>query len=178
LTYRTGERRAIPRLSMLVEARAHLEAINAPAAPKQLAVALERLCRWAEGFKIPHDPAVVSNGYAAIAHLPADLLTQAIAAVTATHRHGVRLPLPAEILQHVQADLDERRQARFKLDQLQRAARIGLVTEKKPTRYRDLPPDQKAEADRIIAETRRALGLKPFEKEDADDGKPNNPPAP
>lgn len=161
LTYRTGERLTIPRLSMLGEARAHVEAINRAATPQELVAQLAILSEWARAFNIPHDAEAVVGGYAGIAHLPPDLLAQAIKATTTTHKFGNRMPLPAEILQHVQENLDERRQAKLKLGLLQRGARIGLVTEARPTPYRKLPPEEKARVDRIIEESLAKIGRKP-----------------
>lgn len=94
-----------------------------PARREEIMMAIDRLANFAEVFNIPADKLKAAAGIysEALKHLPADLINAAINAATATHKYGMRLPLPAELIAHVSGEMAQRRRLLAKLEIMDRA---------------------------------------------------------
>ena len=111
------------RITPMVKAKlpAALRAADAylqPCPVKQFMVEIDDLADWARAFNIPQlDIAAATKFYReSLGHLPADLLRVAFKNIKASHRYGMRLPLPAEIIAGISDDIHKRRQLRAKLE--------------------------------------------------------------
>jgi len=93
-----------------------------PTTPEILAVEIRKLGDWAKAFSIPaSDLKTAAVSYTeALSHLPPDLLAEAFRTIRATHKWGMRLPLPSEILNSVAEQMAERRSLLLKLEMAKR----------------------------------------------------------
>lgn len=107
------------RLPLAIQA-AHLQLMAA--SPEILAGEIRRLADFAKAFKVPTDDlkAATQAYQEALGHLPPDLLAEAFRSVRTTHKWGMRLPLPSEILAAVADRMAERRTLLSKLQMAQR----------------------------------------------------------
>lgn len=89
-----------------------------PADPKLFGVEVAKLEEWAAAFNMPEaDWKSAAKFYReTLGRLPGDLLTEAFKSIRATHKWGMRLPLPSEIMAQVQDQLAERRTLITKLE--------------------------------------------------------------
>lgn len=160
-----------------------LEASLAPVSPKAMAMVLTNLLDWVADFGIvalPVDEGARRAFFTRLAaryrehlgHLPEDLLAQCVDETMASHRFR-NLPLPADMIARVSAELGRRRNALG-------ACRLAL----KLNRF-EAPPI--APEDRVKPEQARALRMElaaaaaAREMPDADtleDGEPPTPPNP
>lgn len=87
------------------------EQLLVPSPPELLAVEIRKLVDWAKAFNVPHaDLKAATEAYReALSTIPPDLLSQAFRDIRATHKWGMRLPLPSEIANQIQDKLTERR---------------------------------------------------------------------
>jgi hypothetical protein len=117
------------------------EASLLPANPQILAIQMAELLTYARAFGVPaQDIENASRFYQeALAHLPSDLLVLAMRRVRATHRYGMRLPLPSEITGTVSAEMAQRHMLVRKLA----AARLAPIEQE----YE--PRASQAERDRV-----------------------------
>lgn len=111
-----------------------ITAITIPASREQMAVEMETLRRWAKAFKIPTpDLEIATLSYsAALRHLPPDLLHEAFETMMATHKYGMRLPLPSEIAATVREKFSRRVRIKMGLVKASRA-RVDVTPENKPS---------------------------------------------
>lgn len=116
------ERVSRARAELIPSAMRAVASLLRPAGTEAIAVECAKLADWAVAFNIPaKDFKAAAKAYGeALAYLPRDLLVEAFNAVKATHKWGMRLPLPAEIAQHVSERLAERRKIEAKLKIAQR----------------------------------------------------------
>lgn len=113
-----------------------------PADPKLIGVEVAKLEEWAAAFNMPEaDWKSATTFYReSLGHLPADLLTEAFKGIRATHKWGMRLPLPSEIMSQVSDQLAERRTLITKLEM---ALRCPVESEQPPP----TPEERKRVAD-------------------------------
>ena len=104
-------------------------AITIPASREQMAVEMETLRRWAKAFKVPTPDleAATASYLTALKHLPPDLLHEAFETMMATHKYGMRLPLPAEIAATVREKFSRRVRIKMGLIKASRA-RVEIET--------------------------------------------------
>jgi hypothetical protein len=112
-----------------------------PADPKALAIEVAQLEEWAAAFNMPEADWKAATGFyrESLGHLPSDLLTEAFRAVRATHKWGMRLPLPSELLAAVSDRLDERKLLIAKLE----------IAKRCPAESDSRPPPSEAEKQRV-----------------------------
>lgn len=111
-----------------------------PCDPKQIGIEVAGIEEWAAAFNMPEADWKAATGFyrESLGHLPADLLTEAFRAVRATHKWGMRLPLPSELLAAVSEQMDERKLLVAKLE----------IARRCPTEI-DRPPPTEAEKARV-----------------------------
>lgn len=112
-----------------------------PATPEILAVEIRKLADWAKAFSVPaSDLKTAAQAYSeALSHLPGDLLAEAFKSIRASHRWGMRLPLPVEIAATVSEAMDERRRLIAKLELASRC----------PSEDNTRPPPTEAEIAKV-----------------------------
>lgn len=144
---------------LIPEAMARLRLQLRPATEREMAVAIAGLLDFARAFNVPHDHAESAARIyaAALATMPYDLLRQAISGVIATHKWGMRLPLPAEISAQVSEEVSRRRSTLARLEMAKRAPVEREDTRPPPT------DDEKRQVDAFMAKWRG-------ERSDGDDG--------
>jgi len=143
-----GDQISAERAKLLPAAKRALDRLMVPVTAEQMAVELDRMAEWAETFNLPKkDWGKALDFYMeGLKRLPADLLSIAMERARATHRMGMRLPLPQEIAAQVQDEVERRGKLKTKLWQAQRCPVADPVV----TPYRDMPPEQKAKVDAMI----------------------------
>lgn len=120
-----------------------------PTTPQHLAVEVKNLKTWAEAFNVPATEltAVTRFYMESLSHLPPDVLTEAFKGIRATHKWGMRLPLPAEILAHAEPTMADRRHI---LAKLQIAKRCPIEMPQTAKAYRDMTDQEKKEFDDMM----------------------------
>ena len=93
-----------------------------PASSESLTVEIRKLAEFARAFNVPAlDLKTAAETYReALQSLPSDLLSEAFRLVKSSHKFGMRLPLPSEILVQVSEKLSERHALLSKLEIAQR----------------------------------------------------------
>lgn len=119
-----------------------------PAGQERLAVEINQLREWAKAFNVPREEIITAAKFyqESLSHLPSDLLAEAFKGIRATHRWGMRLPMPAEILGQVSHQLAERERLRGKLELAQRCT----VEEENP----QATEDEKRKVTELLAHWR------------------------
>lgn len=134
--------------ALVPAARREIDRLLQPVTTEQMAVELDRMADWAETFNLPpKDWGKALDFYMeGLKHLPADLLSTAMQRARASHKMGMRLPLPVEIASQVDDEVARRRSMKNKLFQASRCRVADPVV----TQYRDMTPEQKAECDAML----------------------------
>lgn len=120
-----------------------------PATAEILAVEIRKLADWAKAFNVPaSDLKTAAEAYReALGFLPPDLLAEAFRTIRATHKWGMRLPLPSEILATVSDQMAERKLLVVKLE-LARLCPAEMPATRKPTE------EEKRRVDEIMSQFR------------------------
>ena len=148
LAFQPGQRISATDQARILGAIRRVEHSLLPATTREIAIQIARLDDFATAFNVPSaEMATASAIYReALATLPPDLLEIAVSRVIATHRWGMRLPLPAEISSHVSEEAAERRKV---LGRLQVALRANVEAP------RGIPTaDERAAVDAMMAKWR------------------------
>ena len=125
-----------------------------PASDREIAVALDKLFEFAQTFGMATNEAAARFYRDALAVYPPDLVNMTVLAVINTHKWGMRLPLPSEL---VAAASDEFRHRRSLLTKLRMASMAKVEDPALP------PPTAEdiAKVKAILAPWRRQRGPDP-----------------
>lgn len=102
----------VPLSKVLLEAmQAELERTLYPAGPQEMAIALDKLFRFARTFGISTETTEEATVFYrdALKKYPIDLIIVAVDRVCASWRWGSKLPLPADLTNEVSGDFRRRR---------------------------------------------------------------------
>ena len=132
-----------------------LRASLAPGGREAVSIEVAKLAKQADAFGIgTNSLRDATAGYiAVVGELPADLIPLAFHRAWSRHKYGMRLPLPGEVREAVQAEFDERVARVSKLEAMSRAK----VEDDRPVGRTNA---DKALVSNAVADAMRALGLR------------------